>query len=1011
MKKLLSIVIFSLVCFVHGYAQDAASATWPLTSTTEQAPSLSGQLDEANLKIEGLTVNGYGGLDATLTVSVVDAVTGTTFTAEDATKYIEFSVAPKSGSKFQAKQISVFVCGKGGSNVRANFYYSKDPTFATRTQIDYRKDTDLTRDNSAGYEQMTVTLDESIDAGEKIYFRIYPYYKSSTTGKYICIKDAVIAGTTEATAVEASVVWPFISDLKPIITGALQAQDMAYSSNTKQYQWDARVTIGGTAVDNGTFCTNTNNCLWTAATDIQDDVYVQYAVSPKTGATLTVKNVSLMIAATSTGSMSAAVYASKDATFATKTQLKAATALPNNELASWNITLDTPLEVQSGETYYLRVYPFNSGSSDITYKLVGVRNVTVSGSMIGVTYDPAEVSTTSAASYISTTTAISGGTITNDGGALVTERGMVWATTANPTVDNFKSVDGEGTGSFVSTLTGLTASTTYYARAYATNKTGTSYGPEVSFITLAALVIPTVETTASSNVRNTSMIVSGKVTEWGGTDVTERGIAWATTNNPTTDGDKVVAGSNLGTFQGLIDGLTPEKTYYVRAYAINSTGVAYGQELAVTTKATDPDVTKVIDAAGSGDYTTVQAAFDAAPKDYTGKWILKIKPGKYEERPTLDAGKVNVYLVGEDAATTVITHYTCAGMDKPGGGTWGTSGSQTMAIMADDFTAVNITIENTHVNSKANESVYSGNQAVALKTQGDRQAFYNCRVTGFQDTYLGNSIGRAYFKDCYIEGNVDFIFGRQTVVFDNCTTYVNRDGSVLTAPSTEKSTKFGMVFLDCKLTSPSTSYVDFNGTTFKAFYYGRPWQQQPKSAFIRCDVPATLHEKGWTTMSGGLNPVFVEYGCTGAGATADRLSKRGNEGVVISETEAAAYTIENVFKKDTDPSFAADWMPSKTAPDFGTSIIDDVVNNTFKTYAAPNPFNAEFTINYALAIESKVVISLYDMQGKLLQKVADERQSAGDYSLIINGSSLASGLYFYTIQTEQGVQSQKIVKK
>jgi len=390
--------------------------------------------------------------------------------------------------------------------------------------------------------------------------------------------------------------------------------------------------------------------------------------------------------------------------------------------------------------------------------------------------------------------------------------------------------------------------------------------------------------------------------------------------------------------------------------------------------------------------------------------MIKIKPGTYNERPSLAANKVNVYLIGEDAETTIITHNTYAGMEKPGGGTWGTSGCQTMEILANDFTAANITIENTFVNSRANIAINSATQAVALKTQGDRQAFYNCRITGYQDTYLGNSIGRAYFKDCYIEGNVDFIFGRQTVVFDQCTTYVNRDGSVLTAPSTEKTTKFGMVFLDCDLTAPDAGYVDFNGDAFKSFYYGRPWQQQPRSAFIRCNAPSTLHEKGWTTMNGGLNPVFVEYGCTGDGCTSERLSKRGNEGKVITAEEAADYTVANIFKKDTDPSFAADWMPEAN-PDFSTSIENESAIRQSETYAYPNPFTDVVTINYSLKNDSQVIINLYDINGRLINQIENKTISSGNHSVEFNGSTLTSGVYFYTIQNNSGIQTQKIIKK
>lgn len=1006
MKKLFLFFSIIVFCTYSLRAVDNASVSWALSSATEQSASLSGQLDNAALNMTGLSVYNYGAPDATMTL-MLDG-TSTWHTSEKQDCYIEFSISPKDGNRFYANEISVYVCGKGGGNMRANFYYSKDASFATKTQIDYRQNSDLSRDNSAGYDQLNITIDEVIEAGEKLYFRVYPYYKSASTGKYLCLKDMVFSGTTEATDLEASVVWPFISDLKPIVSGALLAEDMSYSSNARQYGWDARVTINNLAVENGTFTTQTTDCKWEASTEPLADTYVQYAVSPKTGATFTVKEISLLIAATGTNNMVAAVFGSKDPTFTTKAELKESTDLVNQELQQWNVILATPDTVSTGETYYLRVYPYHKTSA--TWKLVGIRNVTISGTTIGATADLPEVATLAAVSYISTETAIGGGSVSNDGGAPVTARGLVWNTSPNATVDNSFSVEGVGAGSFSSTMTNLLAGTTYYVRAYATNKAGTAYGEEISFTTLSELSVPTVVTKGSSNIRNTSVIVSGDVTQWGGADVTEKGFVWGITSNSTDNILKVSEG--IGSFQGYIDGLVPQTTYYIRAYAINSLGTAYGNELEVTTKETEPNVIKVVNQDGIGDYTTIQEAFDAVPSSYTGKWIIKIKPGIYNERPSLIKDKVNVFLVGEDAATTVITNNISAGDINPSTGTaWGTSNSQTLAIYADDFMAVNITIENTFVNSKANAAINSNTQAVALKTQGDRQSFYNCRIIGYQDTYLGNSIGRAYFKNCYIEGNVDFIFGRQTVVFDACTTYVNRTGSVITAPSTEKTTKFGMVFLDCDLTAPAVTYTDFNGDLFSDFYYGRPWQNQPRSAFIRCTTPATLNEKGWTTMNAGLDPVFVEYACTGDGATTERLAKRTNGGIVLTATEAESYTVSNIFKKETDPSFMTDWLPKSTPDlDLPLSVINEKYDGIIST-CIPNPFMDLFSVNYVLDKDSKVEINLYDMRGMLVAKLLDSKRTAGVHSETFNGADFVAGTYFYVIKTNDGVSSKKVIKK
>jgi len=191
--------------------------------------------------------------------------------------------------------------------------------------------------------------------------------------------------------------------------------------------------------------------------------------------------------------------------------------------------------------------------------------------------------TTTAVTNITQTSAQSGGNVTSQGSAAVTARGVCWSTAANPTIANSKTVNGSGSGSYVSNLTALTSNTTYHVRAYATNSVGTAYGSDIAFTTLAAPALPTVTTTAVTNITQTSAQSGGNVTSQGGTVVTARGVCWGTTSNPTTTGSKTTDGSGTGVFASSITGLSPVTTYHVRAYAINSAGTAYGTDLAFTT--------------------------------------------------------------------------------------------------------------------------------------------------------------------------------------------------------------------------------------------------------------------------------------------------------------------------------------------------------------------------------------------------------------------------------------------
>lgn len=194
------------------------------------------------------------------------------------------------------------------------------------------------------------------------------------------------------------------------------------------------------------------------------------------------------------------------------------------------------------------------------------------------------VLTTTNASNITLIGASSGGNITSDGGADIITRGVVWSTIQSPTIAlSTKTVDGTGTGSFTSSITGLTPNTTYYVRAYATNSVGTSYGNEINFTT-SSIQLPVLTTTAISNIGQTTSTSGGTISSDGGGAVTERGVIWSTSQNPTVAlSTKTIDGSGIGAFTSNITGLTTNTQYYVRAYATNSAGTAYGNEVSFTT--------------------------------------------------------------------------------------------------------------------------------------------------------------------------------------------------------------------------------------------------------------------------------------------------------------------------------------------------------------------------------------------------------------------------------------------
>ena len=223
-------------------------------------------------------------------------------------------------------------------------------------------------------------------------------------------------------------------------------------------------------------------------------------------------------------------------------------------------------------TYYVRAYATNSAGTSygpvVSFRTSSILLPTIS---------------TNSASSITISSALSGGNITNNGGGSVTARGVCWSTVSSPTTSNSKTTDGSGTGSFASSMTGLTANTTYYVRAYATNSAGTSYGPQVSFRT-STIILPTISTSSASSITISSALSGGNITNDGGGSVTVRGVCWSTTtSSPTTSNSKTIDGSGTGSFTSSITGLTPNTTYYVRAYATNTAGTAYGAQASFTT--------------------------------------------------------------------------------------------------------------------------------------------------------------------------------------------------------------------------------------------------------------------------------------------------------------------------------------------------------------------------------------------------------------------------------------------
>ena len=277
--------------------------------------------------------------------------------------------------------------------------------------------------------------------------------------------------------------------------------------------------------------------------------------------------------------------------------------------------------------------------------------------------------------------------------------------------------------------------------------------------------------------------------------------------------------------------------------------------------------TIVVSRDGTGNFRTLQEAIESARAfmDYTV--TIYVRNGVYKEKVIVPSWVENIDIIGEDHAN----------INK-----MGTFRTYTVKVEGSDITFKNLTIEN---------NAAQLGQAVALHTEGDRLKFINCRILGNQDTiYTGAKFTRLYFKDCYIDGTTDFIFGPSTALFEDCIIHSKRN-SYVTAASTPKEAKYGYVFKHCKLTAePGVDKV----------YLGRPWRPYAYTLFIECELGKHIVSAGWHNWGKQSNEEtarYMEYKNTGEGANA---SERVAWSKQLIKKEAEAVTVDAIFRTQSN---------------------------------------------------------------------------------------------------------------
>ncbi|KAL1331290.1 pectinesterase 2 [Arachis ipaensis] len=294
---------------------------------------------------------------------------------------------------------------------------------------------------------------------------------------------------------------------------------------------------------------------------------------------------------------------------------------------------------------------------------------------------------------------------------------------------------------------------------------------------------------------------------------------------------------------------------------------------------------------GSGKYTTVSAAVNAAPSG-SSRYVIYVKAGVYNEQVQVKAK--NVMLVGDGIGKTVIT-----GSKSVGGGST-TFSSATVAITGDGFIAQDITFRNT--------AGAANHQAVALRSGSDLSVFYRCGFEGYQDTLYVYS-DRQFYRECDIYGTVDFIFGNAATVLQNCNIYArNPPQKTITVTAqgrTDPNQNTGIIIHNSKITAAS----GLNPSSVKS-YLGRPWKQYSRTVVMKTYLDSLINPAGWMEWSGNfaLNTLYyAEYANTGPGSsTSNRVSWKGYH-VLTSASQASPFTVGNFLAGNS-------WLPSTGVP-------------------------------------------------------------------------------------------------
>ena len=387
---------------------------------------------------------------------------------------------------------------------------------------------------------------------------------------------------------------------------------------------------------------------------------------------------------------------------------------------------------------------------------------------------------------------------------------------------------------------------------------------------------------------------------------------------------------------------------------------------------------------GSGDFATVQAAVESVPSGNRTRCTIRIRPGTYTEQIRVPADKSYVSFVGENPETTRLTFRIS---NKDAGST---SAAYAAYIGGHDFHAENVTFEN---------SYGQGSQAVAILVEADRAVFRNCRFLGWQDTLYAKN-GRQYYKDSYIEGHVDFIFGQAAAVFENCRIHSKADGYIAAPMRFAADEPSGFVFLNSTLTSENTA---------KGVFLGRPWRDFGRTVFINTKMDAEIRPEGWHHWEPHRERTayLAEYGSTGRGANPNARVAWARK---LADADVKQFTVEHFLggRDGWDPTHRGDAWLEKTPPDFSLVSWADVLKQ-------PKPW---YAVDEATRIANQVILYQRDNGGweknvdmaAMLTQAERQKLLAGkgrSDTTIDNGATTTQLAYLAKVITAKNIAAHK----